>query len=283
MEAFPNRAELFHQRLFAFQSARLIKAHSDESHPRLDILKWWQEQGWATVKTEVRPETYEQAAMSFMRFISEVPDEQKEKIKAFFEGETSALPGLIGYAEQKPARPEDGTHRIVFHYHPQVESLFAAEIEAAGGPTKEFLQQARAIWDSTLTLAQAVVRDLENDYPGIYDAFFPPGVEPGLVLRFILYKKQPHGAVLQKGHHDRDAITLALAESGPGLRIGKDAKSLKPIQRKKGEAVVMAGVGMRKFDENLSLTWHDVVQDTDDERWSLIAQLFVGGLRLMPR
>ncbi|MBX9765543.1 hypothetical protein K2X83_02790 [Patescibacteria group bacterium] len=258
-------------------------ADQKEKLGRLGVLEQWRERQWAAVDVEVPPGAYESAAAAFTEFIRDVPDKLKRAIcvAVSSEGENATRTDL-GFRERKPESDTDGEDKAYFHYSPEVETLFASEIEAAGAPAKNFMKHARKIWDAAFTAAERVVRDLEEEYPGMYKGFAPSGMLPFLKLRFLMYRKVPKGKLLGVGHYDRGTVTLALAESAPGLRIGRDHADLKKIQRERGEAVVMAGTAMRLIEPDrakLPLSWHDVEQsegaslNETDARWSIIGLL----------
>lgn len=248
-----------------------------------DILAQLRTRQWAHIKTSLSPKDYARAAEAFIRFVREVPDDKKTAISSALSatGENATRTDL-GYRERTPQSDSDGEHKAYFHYHPDAEDLFARELREAGAPTGKFIAEARKIRMGATVAAQKVVRELDTHYPGMYDAFFRDGEEPSIKLRFLLYRKTGPGKHLGVGHYDRNAITLALAESAPGLRVGKDTASLTRVSRGPGEAVVMAGTMIREFEpdkEKLPLSWHDVEKsdqatlDETDARWAIIAMV----------
>lgn len=243
----------------------------------------WRRRQWSTVQVSNSPHTYERGATAFIRFVREVPYDAKDAISlSVSQSGENAMRTDLGYRERIPAVDDDGEHKAYFHYHPDVEVRFADEIAAAGEPAKKFITEARKIRNGAIKSAQRVALDLDKAYPGFYNAFFKEGVEPNLKIRFLLYRKVKPGQLLGVGHYDRNGFTLALAESAPGLRVGRDNQTLKKVRRKKGDAIVMSGTMMRMFDSDkgsLPLSWHDIERHEDaclgetDARWAIIAMV----------
>lgn len=257
-------------------------ASSAERHDTSRIQGDWQRRQWSTVQVSNSPRTYAAAAAAFIRFVREVPYDAKEAISlAVAQNGENAMRTDLGYRERIPAVDDDGEHKAYFHYHPDVEKQFRDEIEAAGEPAKKFVAEARKIRNGAIKSAERVARDLDKAYPGFYNAFFKDGVEPNLKLRFLLYRKVKPGELLGVGHYDRNGFTLGLAESAPGLRVGKNNETVKPVKRRQGDAIVMAGTMMRTFEpckNKLPLSWHDIELHEDaclgeDARWAIIAMV----------
>lgn len=250
------------------------------------IADLWRKDGFAFVETGVSQTFYESTAETAMQFLSSLSEADKKKMQRCFKGEDDSEPGLLGYSEFHPTKPERGTEKIFFHYHPEVEKLFSEEFARTTG-AERFLASMRSIWGAGLVAAQGVVRDLEKKNSDIREQLLPSGVAPAFVIRFVLYKKPPEGTLLIQGHYDRSSVTLALAESSPGLRVQDSNGRMNLINKSDGAAVVMAGKGMARIAPSLPLSWHDAVQASDacvDEahtRWAAIGQLFSGGLRLV--
>ena len=76
---------------------------------------------------------------------------------------------------------------------------------------------------------------------------------------------------------------MALAESAPGLRIGKDSESLRLVQRKDRLAIFMPGIHFPNLTNgDFVPAWHDAVSqdgDTSSEaRWAIV--FFANAYRL---
>jgi len=246
----------------------------------------WKKDGYALVETGISHKFYEEAADAAYTFIAALSEEQKQKLQRCFVGEDDKDHGLLGYSEFNPTKVERGTDRAFFHYHPEVKKLFAQEL-ADVPEAQEFVTRMDAIWYASFAAAEAVVADLDKTNPGLRAALLPPGIPPAFTIRFVLYKKPPEGQLLSSAHYDRSSVTLALAESSPGLRIRDAEGNMNLITRPDGVTPVMASKGMQKFAPSIPLSWHDAVQTTDatvrgtHSRWVAIGQLFSGGLRLL--
>lgn len=251
-----------------------------------DIADSWKRNGFAFVETGIPQSFYESAAETAMQFLSSLSEADKKKMQQCIKGEDDDEPGLLGYSEFHPTKPERGTEKVFFHYHPEVERLFSNEFARIPGAQK-FLSSMRSLWGSGLVAAEAVVNNLEKTNPGVRAELFPREKPTAFVIRFVMYKEPPEGNLLAKGHYDRSSITLALAESAPGLRVQDSEGRMNLIEKQDGAAVVMASKGMERIVPSLPLSWHDAIQASDETvddthvRWVAIGQLFSGGLRLL--
>ncbi|MCP4922940.1 MAG: hypothetical protein GY915_02775 [bacterium] len=98
-------------------------------------------------------------------------------------------------------------------------------------------------------------------------------------LRFLRYDWQSSGKFLAKPHYDAGSFTLAIAESGPGLRIGAGPATLQSVEHKPEEAIFMLSSNFKKVIESsgLSAGWHDVIQldetslGNPSSRWAVVA------------
>lgn len=163
-----------------------------------------------------------------------------------------------------------------FHYHPDAELKWAAE--AAGDPrVREFFDAAGLIYQKADETGKDVIRELDAEFPGLYDAFFPADRPMERILRFLKYDSRGMGQFLARGHYDRGGCTLAIAESAPGLRIGKDEASLAPVVHQDGTAIFFPAIHFKQLSgDRVPAAWHDVVQasgDTvsdDTARWAVV-------------
>jgi hypothetical protein len=123
---------------------------------------------------------------------------------------------------------------------------------------------------------------LEKNNTGILEKIFDSDV-PHVVLRFLKYYYQNPGEYLAKPHFDAGSFTVAVAESGPGLRIGTNPDDLEPVTHEENNAIFFISSNINRIsdDKRLVPAWHDVVQldgskSTDSfSRWALVA--FVDG------
>ena len=99
------------------------------------------------------------------------------------------------------------------------------------------------------------------------------------MLRFLKYNWQSSGKYLAKPHYDAGSFTLCLAESDPGLRIGRGPNDMKPVHHAENQAVFMLSSNFKKImdGDSFSAGWHDVVQTNEDligkpyARWAIVA------------
>ena len=95
---------------------------------------------------------------------------------------------------------------------------------------------AYEIWAAAESTVKTILQELEAQFPGCVEAIFPSN-KSETVLRFLRYEWQTCGHYLAKPHYDAAALSLAIAEDKPGLRIGVDPKSLQLLQHKEDHAV----------------------------------------------
>jgi hypothetical protein len=117
---------------------------------------------------------------------------------------------------------------------------------------------------------------LNEHHPGIYQKIFSANADRLLCLRFVKYDPAGKGGFLAKAHYDSGSCALALAESSPGLRVGKNNQTLKEIVRHGNTGIFMPAFTFAKDigSEDFSPAWHDVVQKNNLSetvaRWAII-------------
>jgi isopenicillin N synthase-like dioxygenase len=239
------------------------------------IVDAWRVQQYAQAAAPIDGATLEPAMQTFFEFLK-LPEQLKKPICRTLQGEGDQTRVDFGYMRRQKEMDGDAEEKMYFHYHPDVETLFAKEIEAAGAPAKHFMAEARHVWDTTRTVAHHVVNEFEAVWPGVRARFFPPNETPFLVIRFLTYDARGMGDFLAKAHYDRGDFTIALGESAPGLRIGTPDK-LVEVEHKDGYVVVMPGTGFpQDIDATIVPAWHDVVQkpeaqlDANTARWAVV-------------
>ena len=226
----------------------------------------------------------EEVVQTFFTFL-DLPEELKTPICRTMPGEDRIE---IGYMRRRATDDTDAEEKMYFHYHPDVETLFASAIHAAGEKTKDFLRAARAVWDTTIQISEDAVDEFETKWPGVKPRFFPLNAAPHLVIRFLAYHARGAGNFLAKAHYDRGTFTIALGESAPGLRIGTPEK-LVPVEHHDNEVVIMPGTGFQAdIDSGVVPAWHDVVQTkgaeitTNTARWAVVAFFDVADATYVP-
>lgn len=125
-----------------------------------------------------------------------------------------------------------------------------------------------------------VIHALNTAHPGLSEFFLPPDREPLILLRLLAYERMEPGDFLAKGHYDRGACTLAIAESAPGLRIGKAPEDLKEVTREPGTVLFFPGLILQESTgPELAPSWHDVIQKEEHvlndktARWAIVGFL----------
>lgn len=243
--------------------------------PKEILLENLMARAYATVPFPKSHREIETAVAAFFGFLT-LPEELKESLR--FKRETDKVSD-IGYVRTKGEKGEDSGRRDYkeyFHYHPDARERFMDE--AAREPKlAAFLAAADGIFRDAEHTLRRVISELDGAYPGLYDAFCPEGPEER-ILRFLKYDNRgTEGEFLARAHYDRGGATLAIAESAPGLRIGKDDASLTPVIHEDGKAVFFAAPQMRDLTNNeIPCAWHDVVQASGDTvsndaaRWAVV-------------
>ncbi len=128
------------------------------------------------------------------------------------------------------------------------------------------------------TLAQRVAREfaaeLDKALPGFRfeKRLAMLAAQEQSVLRIQSYDDTAGSKpIIGKGHTDLSLLTLHIADSRPGLRVGMDKTLVETIP---GRAVVFAGYKMEKFTQGrIKALWHEVTDEpTYDvgERWSMV-------------
>jgi isopenicillin N synthase-like dioxygenase len=185
----------------------------------------------------------------------------------------------IGYMRAKGEKGEDAGRRDFkeyFHFHPDVEEAWG-RLAAEEPAIREFFDAAGRIWVEADRAGRETLRLLDAEIPGICDAFFPEEKPTERILRFLKYDNNREGKFLARAHYDRGGCTLALAESAPGLRIGKDEETLAPVVHQDHTAVFFAAPHLSQLSGGrVKAAWHDVVQASDDvfspdaARWAVV-------------
>ena len=171
-------------------------------------------------------------------------------------------------------------NRGYFHYNDYAEERFREE----GKNCPEllaFMDAVKPLFQQAKTKMQEMIQVLDAEYPGLYEQFLPPNRHPLLLLRLLAYERMEPGDFLAKGHYDRGTCTLAIAESAPGLRIGKNQEDVKPVIHEPNTALFFPGLTMQDFTSSEFIpSWHDVVQEEEHilnkqtARWAIV--LFLG-------
>ncbi|WP_157062393.1 hypothetical protein [Legionella birminghamensis] len=152
------------------------------------------------------------------------------------------------------------------------------------------MDEALPIWQMAYNTVRTILQMLEPFYPGALDKVFATET-PHIQLRFLRYYWQKSGKYLAKPHFDAGSFTLAIAESSPGLRIGRDPETLDEVIRKEGHAIFMVSSNYKNIinSDELFPGWHDVIQVHDETigqpfaRWALVVFIEAHGVKALPR
>ncbi len=235
-----------------------------------DLLK----KTYTAVPFPLSHEEIDQAVGKFFQFLT-LPQEDKD---AMVGKRPTDLVSDMGYIRTKGEESVIGTkdHKEYFHYHPEAEGRWAEEA-AKDARVREFFDAAGHIWQKADDAGREVIRELDGEFPGMYDAFYPSDRPQERILRFLKYDARGMGKFLARAHYDRGASTLALAESAPGLRIGKDDATLVPVVHQDRTALFFPALHFTTLtDGRIPAAWHDVVQASGDTvsddaaRWAVV-------------
>ncbi len=218
----------------------------------------------------------ESAAETFLNFLS-LPLEVKERY--YFKVDEGSHRTNVGYV-RRHKDTGNADNKEYFHYHALSLEKFSGLMEADDERARHFLIAAENIFQKASAALRGLLSIFEEGVPGITATFFESHDFPSLYLRFLKYDVKDAGDFLARGHYDTGAITLALAESAPGLRIGKNDKDIKEVpSRDSGSALFMPAMRLRDLSPALagvSPAWHDVVQKSADTysdtvaRWAIV-------------
>lgn len=187
----------------------------------------------------------------------------------------------IGYVRKAGEEDEVGRtdFKEYFHYHPKLLKEFAGSDLLKNPKTAAYLEAAQEIHAEAFRASKKLFEIISIEFPEVYGRFFPRTEEyvEYAALRFLKYEPSGEGNFLARAHYDRGCATLALAESAPGLRIGKDETTLKEVEHKDGIALFMPAYQLPEVtDMRFRPSWHDVVQSSKDvyrknaARWAIV-------------
>lgn len=228
----------------------------------------------------VGKEAIDDAVNAFFEFLNE-PDEVKHAIN--FTVKPESRRGDVGYVKKDPSESIYNDSKEYFHYHAAIIDRYP-ELLRSNPAVKNFSDKALPVWMAAKEKVREILKAFEPDFPGICARFFDLK-EPEILLRFLKYNWSRAGKHLAKPHYDAGSCTLAIAESAPGLRVGRSDETLKLVEQHPGEALFMLGKNFPKVTSNEFIpSWHDVIQ-TDDAlidrpyaRWAVVCFFEAEGL-----
>ncbi|MEK6940435.1 MAG: hypothetical protein AABW49_00865 [Nanoarchaeota archaeon] len=165
--------------------------------------------------------------------------------------------GEIGYVRRKKRKGHYDNKRL-FHYSPLLEDKIAIQ----DGRADPFLRHAKQIYQESCITLNRILSALSFKYPAIRDKFYDDSIYPRFFLRFIAYDPETKGEYIATNHIDSGGITIAIAESTPGLRIGSKDGPKTMIEHHDGKAIFMPACTFPDATEGgfLPQAWHDVIQ-----------------------
>ena len=236
-----------------------------------EILDELDQQSYCTVSFPLSTAYLQDVADSFLRFLE---GDEKERFAAIHLDPDNRGTS-VGYVI-KQREFGDLDNKEYFHYNEFLEELFAEELASCGELAKEFIAKARKVYRIAKGKLEEIVGILEREHPGVQERFFPPGKKPFLYLRFLKYKSNTD-RFLAKAHFDRGTCTLALAESAPGLRIGRGPESLQKVDHQEYSALFFPSATFpEEVSGNFHPAWHDVKQregvqySEEVTRWAIV-------------
>lgn len=198
--------------------------------------------------------------------------------------------GDIGYKKRLASDEDYRDDKEFFHFHPEIFNRYQWLINEQP-ILSDFLNVAYDIWLAAESTVKTLLHQLEEQFPGCVEAIFPSG-KSETILRFLRYDWQTCGRYLAKPHYDAAAISLAIAEDKPGLRIGIDSASLQLLQHQEEHAVFFISSNYKRvFGEQCPFkpAWHDVIQINESKigypysRWAIVAFFVPYGVAELPR
>lgn len=231
------------------------------------------EKSYAEIKSNVSLEDYQKLAKLFLE-CSEI-DEFK---KSFSYKVPSYKRGKVGYVLELVEKGDTDNNKEYFHYNKYFEEMFKKEINNCKHPSIiNLLKLARYIYNKTVDKCVETLSLFESEFPGISKRFFPDNSNPLFILRILKYPNLTDGDFLAKAHYDRGIFTFALAESGPGLRLGRNDLDLKEVVHSEGKIIFMPSLGADLLtSKDFHPVWHDVLQREEHKvsekvsRWAIV-------------
>jgi len=235
---------------------------------RADIL----EKNYSEIPFRLSKENLIRAAESFLDLLT-LPENKKDSL--YSRWDVGDHLSDVGYIKRKSNEGKDD--KEFFHFNEVVDVHFKDIFYKDDKKIKIFLHEARTVYHEAKKTLHALLKIFEGEFPGITKMFFDETSIPFLYLRFLKYDSKEKGKFLARAHYDRGSLTFALAESAPGLRIGRDEKTLREVDSKNKTALFMPAIHFHEITEEIfTPAWHDVVQKLEDRvsretsRWAIV-------------
>ncbi len=230
---------------------------SDRRRCLAEAIRCFTETGRAVLPLAVS--TYIPVVLSGVRRL--IADPQRESWELYIPRETAPVDdpddGLI--RKNKTYEGETADNKWFFHFRPSLAGHLAARgISIAG--YEDLFEASLRIYEACQSLVEDFAACFDEAYPEycLAERMRHPMARELAPLRVLAYDR---GGVIARPHTDRDALTLQVAESRPGLRTGEQRTAYVATP---DTALLFAG---RKFealtDRKFRAMLHDV-EDVDD-------------------
>ncbi len=216
----------------------------------------------------------ETAVKAFFRFM-ELPEATKRRFAFKLEDYQGQME--MGYWTRSRAEGK-ADNREYFHYDAAADEAF----RKTGADCPElitFMDAAKIVYQATVPTLREAVQIIDEVYPGIEKKIFEPGSGRFLQapIRFLGYPNTDPGDFLASGHYDKGIVTLAIAESAPGLRIGKTPDTVQDVIHEEGYGLFFPAIQLEPLtNPHFVPSWHDVIQKDQDtftsdySRWAVV-------------
>lgn len=226
----------------------------------------------APVQIPISYPEFQYVASLFLKFLDAVPDAQKRLVhfESPFKRGTAD-----GYSDARDREGKD--YKEYFHYSPRLDKFPEYH------KLKEESREARDFFDAAESIyrrIRPVARDIfTREFPELASHCVVNDDLPNAVIRFLCYTPRGAAAFNAKAHYDKSYGTIALAESGPGLRASCcDVHPFKTVVHETGTGLFMAGELMFEDSQKAIIpAWHDVVTEEDSKpvsnrckRWAIV-------------
>lgn len=281
--SFPSRALARELRKSSKRKNEMNKLNKNALYQSL------QERSYFNVPFTLERSFLDEAVTAFFRFLEE-PLEVKSQI------DFSIAPihrrGDVGFRLRNPDDHIYNDSKEFFHFHPALFNQYPEFLEKHP-VVNDFVLKAKPIWEEAYQVVKNILEAFEPDFPELSKKVFHTET-PHFLLRFLKYHWQNSGKYLAKPHFDAGSFTLAIAESGPGLRIGSGPDNLQLVEHKPGNAIFMLSSNFQKImqgdqSNKLNAGWHDVIQLDETKigkpfaRWAVVAFIEAEGVEALPR
>lgn len=183
-----------------------------------------------------------------------------------------------GYTEKsggKDEKPQD--HKHTFHYRPPLEEWLRRQSAVGIDKHRELLNTSRRLFYPCNDIATNLMMALDQELPPfkIYQKYLEGqnyNKQPGNAVRLVCYKGVPNAyGSMGKKHTDKSFLTIAVAESSPGLQLGEQKELCRVYD---GIAIAFLGDKAQRLTGGvLKAVPHEVPnqeQNLSEPRWAVV-------------